>query len=64
LNFGSDKEPEYVGTIAKENPQEFLHKIRMGQPGSEPPMPAALVLGWDIKQILDILAYAQTLPEK
>jgi hypothetical protein len=36
----------------------------MGQPGSEPPMPAALVLGWDIKQILDILAYAQTLPEK
>ncbi len=64
LNFGSDKEPEYVGTIAKENPQEFTHKIRVGQPGSNPPMPGALVLGWDIKQVLDVLAYSQTLPEK
>ena len=64
LNFGSDKEPEYVGTIAKENPQEFTHKIRVGQPGSNPAMPAALVLGWDIKQVLDVLAYSQTLPEK
>ena len=64
LNFGDDKEPEYVGTVAKANPQEFLHKIRVGQPGSEPAMPAALVLGWDIKQLLDVLAYSQTLPEK
>lgn len=64
LNFGSEKNPEYVGTIAKENPQEFLHKIWVGQPGSNPAMPAALVLGWDIKQVIDILAYSQTLPEK
>lgn len=64
LNFGSDKEPEFVGTIAKANPQEFVHKIRVGQPGSNPPMPAALVLGWDIKQVLDVLTYSQTLPEK
>lgn len=64
LNFGSDKEPEFVGTVAKANPQEFIHKIRAGQPGSNPPMPAALVMGWDIKQVLDVLAYSQTLPEK
>jgi thiosulfate dehydrogenase len=64
LNFGDEKEPEYIGTLAKANPQEFLHKIRVGQPGSNPPMPAALVLGWDIKQVIDVLAYSQTLPEK
>jgi thiosulfate dehydrogenase len=64
LNFGTDKEPEYVGTVAKENPQEFLHKIRVGQPGSEPAMPAALVMGWSINQMVDVLAYSQTLPEK
>ncbi len=64
LNFGSEKEPEYVGTIAKDNPQEFLHKIRVGQAGSQPAMPAALVLGWTVSQVVDVLAYSQTLPEK
>lgn len=64
LNFGTDKEPEYVGTVAKANPQEFLHKIRVGQPGSQPAMPGARVLGWTIEQMVDVLAYAQTLPEK
>ena len=64
LNFGDEKEPEFVGTVAKANPQEFIHKIWVGQPGSNPPMPGALVLGWDIKQVLDVLAYSQTLPEK
>ncbi len=64
LNFGSNKDPEYVGTVAKANPQEFIHKVLVGHPGSNPPMPAALVLGWDIKQVLDVLAYSQTLPDK
>lgn len=64
LNFGGEKNPEYVGTLAKDNPQEFIHKIWVGQPGSNPAMPAGLVLGWNIKQALDILAYSQTLPEK
>ncbi|MFQ5854298.1 MAG: c-type cytochrome [Anaerolineae bacterium] len=62
LNFGSPEEPEYVGTVASENPQEFLHKDRFGQPGSEPPMPATIELGWSIQDVLDVLAYAQTLP--
>ncbi|MFQ5804306.1 MAG: c-type cytochrome [Candidatus Methylomirabilales bacterium] len=64
LNFGSEKKPQYVGTLANKNPQEFLHKVRMGHPGSDPPMPSALVLGWNIKQVIDVLAHAQTLPKK
>jgi len=64
LNFGDASKPEYVGTVAKDNPQEFLHKTWVGQPGSQPPMPSALVSGWSIEQAVDVLAYAQTLPEK
>lgn len=60
LNFGSEASPEYVGTVANSNPQETLHKIRYGQPGTT--MPSAVVNGWTTQQILDVLAYAQTLP--
>jgi len=62
LNFGSAEEPEYVGTIALDNPWEFVHKIRNGQPGSEPPMPAAIETGWSLQDIIDLLAFAQSLP--
>lgn len=35
LNFSDDPiAPEYVGTVAADNPWEALHKIRNGQPGS------------------------------
>lgn len=35
LNFsGKAGEPEYIGTIAVDNPWELLHKIRNGQPGA------------------------------
>ena len=64
LNFGTPEKPEYVGTVAKENPWEFVHKVRVGQPGSDPPMPTGVELGWKLQDILDILAYSQTLPEK
>jgi len=64
LNFADASKPEYVGTLAKDNPQEFLHKTWVGQPGGQPPMPSALVSGWSIEQAVDVLAYAQTLPEK
>jgi len=63
-NFGKPDEPEYVGTVAKENPWEFVHKVRFGQPGSDPPMPAGVEMGWSLQDVLDVLAYAQTLPEK
>jgi thiosulfate dehydrogenase len=60
LNFGSDDEPEYVGTIALDNPWEFLHKVRSGQPGTA--MPAAMDGDWTLGDLLDLLAFAQTLP--
>ena len=62
LNFGTQQAPEYVGTLAKDNPQEFLHKVRSGQPGA--PMPSAFEQGWSLQDVVDILAHAQTLPEK
>ncbi len=62
MNFGSDTSPEYVGTIASDNPWEFLHKIRAGQPGTA--MPAAIISGQAIQDVVDILAYAQSLPAK
>lgn len=64
LNFGKPNEPEYVGTVAKENPWEFQHKVRFGQPGSDPPMLTGVEMGWSLQDVLDILAYSQTLPEK
>lgn len=60
LNFGTPVEPEYIGTVAADNPWEFIHKIRMGQPGTE--MPTALGLEWSMRNVLDVLAFAQTLP--
>jgi len=60
MNFKSADNPEYIGTVASENPQETLHKTRNGQPGV--PMVALGVL--DIQDLVDIVAYAQTLPAK
>jgi thiosulfate dehydrogenase len=60
LNFGSAEEPEFVGTIALDNPWEFLHKVRVGQPGSI--MPAAMDGNWSFEDLLDLLSFAQTLP--
>ena len=62
LNFGSAEEPEYVGTIAVDNPWEFLHKDGFGHPGA--PMPAGLALGYTLEDLANLLAYAQTLPVK
>lgn len=60
LNFKSPEDPEFIGTVANENPWETLHKIRNGQPGI--PMPSLGVL--ELKDQLDILTYAQTLPKR
>lgn len=62
LNFGTAEEPEFVGTIAADNPWEFFHKASFGHPGV--PMPAGRAMGWTLEQIAAILAYAQTLPSK
>ncbi len=60
LNFGEADKPEFVGTIAYENPWEFIHKVRSGQPGTT--MPSAIINEWSEKDILDILTFARTLP--
>ncbi|HEX9687374.1 MAG TPA: c-type cytochrome [Burkholderiales bacterium] len=60
MNFNTPEDPEYIGTVASENPWETLHKIRMGQPG----VPMISMLAFDIQDHLAILAYAQTLPQK
>jgi thiosulfate dehydrogenase len=60
INFGKPEDPEFIGTVASENPWETLHKIRNGQPGV--PMPSLGVL--ELKDQVDILSYAQTLPKK
>ncbi len=62
INFGDEDETEYVGTIANDNPWEFSHKAFNGQPG-------ALMLiggnyGFTLQDLIDITAYAQTLPTK
>ncbi len=61
LNFGSEAEPEYLGGLANGNPWETLHKIRFGHPGTA--MPSGVANGWSVEDAVDVLGYAQTLPE-
>jgi len=58
--FGDESDPEFVGTIASDNPWEFSHKVWNGQPAEH--MPSASALGWSVQDLIDITAYAQTLP--
>lgn len=57
INFGSTLNPEWVGTVAVQNPWEFLHKIRFGSAGS--PMPSWLAGGGSDQGAADIGRYAQ-----
>jgi mono/diheme cytochrome c family protein len=61
LNFGDEAAPEYVGTIAIDNPWEFWHKVSFGQP-DEVQMLSGRRLGWTPQDIADVLTFAQTLP--
>lgn len=50
---------DFPGLIANDNPQEFLHKVRFGQPGTAMPPQA------DEPEVLgDLGAYSQTLPQE
>jgi thiosulfate dehydrogenase len=62
INFGDADDPTYVGTVADDNPWEFIHKTRAGQPGTA--MPSAIAIGWSMQEIIDLLAFAQTLPSE
>ena len=57
LNFGDVNEPEYQGTIALDNPWEFMHKIRYGQPGFAE-MPSLV----DDATLASVLAHIATFP--
>jgi len=59
-NFASGDAKEYMGTVAADNPWEFLNKATVGQPGEH--MPSGLNLGWSIQDAVDVMKYAQTLP--
>ncbi len=60
INFGDEDNPEYIGSIASDNPWEFIHKVSYGQPGTG--MPSGYIEGWSMEDIADVLAFAQTLP--
>ena len=60
INWGETDEPGYVGTEAKANPWEVLHKIRNGHPGAE----MVSLRAFALQDAVDVLSYARTLPEK
>jgi thiosulfate dehydrogenase len=60
INFHDPDDPEFVGNIAIDNPWEFIHKVRAGQPGTA--MPSSIVLGWSLQDVIDVLTFAQSLP--
>ncbi len=60
INFHDADEPAYIGTVATDNPWEFIHKVSYGQPATG--MPSGFANGWSMEEIADVLAFAQTLP--
>jgi thiosulfate dehydrogenase len=60
LNWGDKDGPAYIGTEASKLPAEVLHKIRNSHPGAAMINLRAL----PIKDAVDVLTYAQTLPTK
>jgi thiosulfate dehydrogenase len=51
---------EALGELSNDNPWEVMHKVRFGQPGTA--MPAAVDSIWTLKDIVDLVAYVQSLP--
>lgn len=60
LNWGEEDRPNYVGTEAKANPWEVLHKIRNGHVGHN----MISLRAFSMQDAANVLAYAQTLPDK
>ncbi len=60
INFHPLDDPEFLGHLAPDNPWEFIHKVRFGQPGW--PMPSAIVNEWTLDEVNNVLAYAQGFP--
>ena len=51
----------FPGFLSNDNPQEFLHKIRFGHPGSSPAMPGSEDILGSLGDVTDLSAYSQTL---
>ena len=66
INFKTPSNPEFLGTVATENPVETIHKLRNGNPNAfynnkrMPNMNKVLTL----EEQIDLLSYLQTLPVK
>ena len=54
INFGTLAAPEVIGHLASDNPWEFIHKVRVGQPGW--PMPAGITNEWKPQDYVNVLA--------
>lgn len=60
IDFDDGDDKVFVGTLAADNPWEVFNKTAYGQPASN--MPAGVRVGLSGQDIVDILAYIQTLP--
>jgi len=66
INFKTPSNPEYLGTVATENPTETIHKFRNGNPNTfvnGKPMPNMNKV-LSLNEQIDLLSYIQTLPIK
>jgi mono/diheme cytochrome c family protein len=68
INIGTALGVSYIGTEAVKNGFNFQHRVRFGlaaAPGSfKQTMPGAVNFGWSTKDVIDVLTYARTLPQK
>jgi mono/diheme cytochrome c family protein len=53
---------DYIGFLSNENPWEFQHKVRFGQPGTA--MPSSVAGGGTTPDVANLGAYSQTLPKE
>ena len=58
INFHTADDPEYIGTVASDNPWEMLHNVRFGHSGDV----MVGLIAFPVQTQVDVLSYAQTLP--
>ena len=62
LVIKSEGTDQGLGDVASRDPFRFLHRSRFGVAGVA--MPIGRELGWSVEDSRDVLAYAQTLPQR
>ncbi|MDA1329502.1 MAG: c-type cytochrome [Chloroflexi bacterium] len=60
INFSSGGLPLYVGDLASVDPWHTVHVVRFGSPPRN--MPGTEARGWSLRNVADLLAFAQTFP--